>query len=308
MDNKELIKQVTETLEKALPEVVEVVVGEKIKEATSELKKQNDDIQKQLNEVTALQKFAGWSDNSEQRKKAAKSVIVKAFSKVAKDKILSEDVIEKIFDAEIKAAFMNESTAEEGKEFVFDEFSKDVLMFMKQYPLIDAVGMINIKGTSITLPTWENLVEAYWVDEWASITKSKGKTGKIKYDVHKLASLVTLTEEMLEDNMTTEDLYDLIVKSTGNTQNAKIENGIINGETGKIEWILQNVDVAVVSVATWNTSLRTANAVAVDNAIIDADTSISSEYEGNPNDAKAIMSKYTLGQLKKLRTTDGQYL
>lgn len=304
---KELLDKLA-TIDKSIAEAVDAVTEEKLKTQKAETESKIADMQKQINDLVTASKFTGGADNQEAMKKAAKQVIVKTISKIAKEKVDGEETVEKLFEAEMKAAFQNESTAEEGKEFVFDEFSRDVLTFMKQYPLVDAVGIINIKGTSITLPTWENLVAAYWTDEGAAITKSKGKTGKMKYDVHKLASLVTITEEMLEDNMTTEDLYDLIVRSIANTQAAKVENGIINGDTGKMEGILQNADVAVVSLATGNTSLRTANATAVDNAIIDLDVEISPEFEGNPNEAKAIMSKYTLGQLKKMRTSDGMYV
>ena len=113
---------------------------------------------------------------------------------------------------------------------------------------------------------------------------------------------------MLEDNMTTEDLYNLFVKSAANSQAAVIENGILNSESTNILGIIPNANTNNVVLPTGNTQLRNASATVIDNALIDLDSSIADEYVGNINNAVAVMSKYTLGVLKKLKTTTGDYL
>lgn len=135
---KELLEKL-QTIDKSIAEAVDAVTEEKLKTLREETKTQIDAISAQIKELATTSKFAGGTDNQEQMKKSAKSVIVKTISRIAKEKVDGEESVEKIFEAEMKAAFQNESTAEEGKEFVFDEFSRDVLTFMKQYPLIDAV-------------------------------------------------------------------------------------------------------------------------------------------------------------------------
>lgn len=303
-----LTKALTETLEKTLPEAVEVVVEEKTAGLKEEIKKLNDDITEKLADITTAQKFATSDASRAEFEKKAKEVFVKSTIEVFQKGIQEDKPAGEIFMANAKAAFQNEGIATEGLEFVFDQFSKDVLMWLKSYPLVDEVGMINIKGVTIKLPTWVNSVTAAWFGEGAAITKSKGTTGFLTFTVKKLGSLIPVTEEMLEDNMTTEDLYNLFVKSAGNSQAAIIENGILNSESTNMYGIIPNANTVNVVLPTGNTQLRNATATAIDNALIDLDAGISDEYVGNINNAVAVMSKYTLGVLKKLKTTTGDYL
>lgn len=300
--DKAIIK---EALEEVIPAHIETAVKAELEPITKKL----SDVEDQMTELAKSAKFGGSSEDSKEAfEKKAKEVFVKSTIAVFKAGIREEGPAYEIFQSEAKAAFQNEGIATEGLEFVFDNFDKNVLMWMKNYPIVDEVGVINIKGNTIKLPTWVNATTAAWVGEGATITKSKGTTGRLSYSVKKLASLVSITEEMLEDNMTTEDLYNLIVQSVGNTQASIIENGIINGESTNMEGIFTNVNVAVVTVATGNTALRTASATAVDNALMDLDAAIPDEYVGSVNNAVAMMSKYTLAQLRKMKTTTGAYM
>ena len=306
MDPKEITKALTEALENSLPEAVETVVDAKMKQATSEITKSQDDLKKQIEDLAVSAKMnSGTESTKEAMIGKAHSVVAKSFKKIYSEKITSEAVAAEVFDSEIKAVFQNESTAGEGAEFVFAEFDRNVFYVLKTYPVVNELGIISIKGTSITLPTWENTLAAYWTDEGANITKSKGKTDKIVYAVHKLASLVGVTDEMFDDNMTDEDLYSLIVSSAAAQHAATIENGIINGESGKMTGILENTDVSVVSVASGNTTLRAASATAVDDALLDLDAAVSPEYQTRSDKLVAIMSKYTLNQYRKKKNANG---
>lgn len=303
-----LTKALTETLEKALPEAVDVVVEEKTAGLKAEIKKLNDEMTDKLAEIATAQKFATSDASRADFEKKAKEVFVKSTIEIFQKGFRDEAPAGEVFTANAKAAFQNEGIATEGLEFVFDQFSKDVLMWLKNYPLVDEVGMINIKGVTIKLPTWVNSVTAAWVGEGATITKSKGTTAFLTFTVKKLGSLISVTEEMLEDNMTTEDLYALFVKSAGNSQAAIIENGILNSESTNMLGIIPNANTNNVVLPTGNTQLRNATAAAIDNGLIDLDAAISDEYVGNIENAVAIMSKYTLGVLKKVKTTTGDFL
>lgn len=303
-----LTKALTETLEKALPEAVEGVVDEKMKSLKEEIIKANEDVTKQLADIATSQKFATSDASRAEFEKKAKEVFVKSTIEVFQKGLREDAPAGEIFSANAKAVFQNEGIATEGLEFVFDQFSKDVLMWLKNYPLVDEVGVINIKGVTIKLPTWVNSITAAWFGEGAAITKSKGTTAFLTFTVKKLGSLIQVTEEMLEDNMTTEDLYALFVKSAGNSQAAIIENGILNSESTNMLGIIPNANTNNVVLATGNTQLRNATATIIDDALIDLDAAISDEYVGNINNAVAVMSKYTLGVLKKLKTTTGDYL
>ena len=50
-----------------------------------------------------------------------------------------------------------------------------------------------------TTPWGTNGIKAYWESEAASITQTKPKLGEVNLRLHKLAALVPVTEEMLED-------------------------------------------------------------------------------------------------------------
>lgn len=294
-------------LKEALEEVIPSHIATAVKAETENLVKDIADFKNQLADISKSSKFGG-DEGREAFEKKAKEVFVKSTIAIFKAGIREEAPAMEVFTSEAKAAFQNEGIATEGLEFVFDQFSKDVLMWLKNYPLVDEVGVINIKGVTIKLPTWVNSVTAAWFGEGASITKSKGTTAFLTFTVKKLGSLVQVTEEMLEDNMTTEDLYQLFVKSAGNSQAAVIENGIINSESTNMLGIIPNANTVNVVLATGNTQLRNVTATVIDNALIDLDAGISDEYVGNINNAVAIMSKYTLGVLKKLKTTTGDYL
>jgi len=292
-----------ETLGETLPDAVSTAV----KSETEALTKKLGDVEAQMTEFAKQAKFSG-SDNKEAFEKLSKAVFVKSTIEIIKNGIKDEAPAMEVFKAEAKAAFQNEGIATEGLEFVFDQFDTKVLYWMKQYPIVDEVGMITIKGNTIKLPTWINTTTAAWVGEGGSITRSKGTTGLLTFTVKKLASLVTVTEEMLEDNMTVEDLFDLITRSVANSQAAIVENGILNSESTNMLGIMPNANTVNVVMATGSTALRNATAVNLDNGLVDLDTAILDEYIGNPNNAVAIMSKYTLGVLKKAKTTTGSYL
>jgi HK97 family phage major capsid protein len=295
-------------IEKSIAEAVDVVTEEKLKAHKEELKKELADLQKQFSDIVAAAKFADGENTDEEKAEKAHSVIAKSFRKIYSQGVQTEEKSAEIISAEVKAAFQNEGTAGEGAEFVFAEFDRNVFYALKAYPLINELAVINIKGTTITLPKWLNTVEAYWTDEGAAITTSKGGTDKVVYTVSKLATLVPVTDEMFDDNMTDEDLYSLIVMSATNSHAAKIENGVINGDSTRMAGIIPDANVAVVSIATGNTTLRGASASAVDDFLVDLDTAIADEYQTNPANLVAVMSKYTLSQYKKKKTTDGKFL
>lgn len=311
MDPKEkaMADALVKALETALPEAVETAVSAEVGKSTAEIKTAQEDIKKQIGELSVAVKMGGTkSEDTEAKVSKAHSVIAKSFRKIFSGKVASEDGVGEIVDAEIKAAFMNEGTATEGAEFVFGEFDRSVFMVLKDYPIISEVDVINIKSNSITLPTFLNSTVAYWTDEGVAITPSKGTTGKVVYNVKKLSALVAVTDEMFEDNMTDEDLFNLIVKSAANSSASIIEDAMINGATGKIEGIIPHSETVTVSVATGNTTLRAATATALDDALVDLEAAIAPEYETVPGNLVAIMSKYILAQYKKKKNANGQFM
>jgi len=106
MENLEKI--IGEALQKELPQVVSTVVEAKVKEATAGDK---EEIEALKTEVKSLRDKKGAEMVHDE--KIAKSILVNTFKKVKKFGVASEEQFGEIFDAEIKAAYQNESTATE---------------------------------------------------------------------------------------------------------------------------------------------------------------------------------------------------
>lgn len=266
------------------------------------VKENNEALEKKFNEkIEALEdtvlevKKSSLANEKGFDEEKAKSVIVNTFKKVKKFGISSEEQFAEVLDAEVKATYQNETTATDGAEFVFDLFSRSVYSIFEKFDLVKELSTLNITGKSINLPRYDGGVEAYWIDEGANFTSSKASTGNIKVDIYKLGVLVSLTDEMMADDMTTETLFNLIITETGVKFALKIEDEVLNGTSGKMEGILTNSDVKVV------TSNATAFKDITEEDIIGADGLIDTKYDLNPNNKIAVMKKTTLNSLKVKR-------
>lgn len=291
------VKQVAESLAP--------VVSETVKTEVAEATKSFEESQKNVEaELTSIKEKIAMHDEStdENQSKLAKSAIVDVFKKVKQEGITTESQFTKAFESTIKETYQNTVTATDGAEFVFEQFERDVYSIFEQYPLLNELNTLQLlQGKSITLPTYDGWVSAYWVDEGANFTSSKGDTGSIKTDIYKLGALVTLTDEMLEDDMTTETLYNLIIRESGVKFANKLENEVLNGNqsTGKMKGILTNT-----SIPSFTTD-ATAVAEITDADIWAADALIDEKYDINPNSKIAIMKKSTRNALYTARDSVG---
>lgn len=100
-----------------------------------------------------------------------------------------------------------------------------------------------VSGNSLALPTdetqpWNGGVQAYWTAEGGAITGSKSKFGEAKWRLHKLAALVTTTDELLEDAVA---LESHIKAAAPAAIMWKVNSAIISGDgVGKPLGILQS--------------------------------------------------------------------
>lgn len=274
---------------------VSEALGGVVKESNEALEKKFNEKIEALEDTVLEVKKSSLANEKGFDEAKAKSVIVNTFKKVKKFGISSEEQFAEVLDAEVKATYQNETTATDGAEFVFDLFSRSVYSIFEKFDLVKELSTINITGKSINLPRYDGGVEAYWIDEGANFTSSKADTGNIKVDIYKLGVLVSLTDEMMADDMTTETLFNLIITETGVKFALKIEDEVLNGTSGKMEGILTNADVKVV------TSTATAFKDITEEDIIGADGLIDTKYDLNPNNKIAVMKKTTLNSLKVKR-------
>lgn len=272
-------------------------------EAIAEMETKHADKMKEISDTVLDLKKAGVANPKGINESKAKSVIVNVLKQAHKNNITNEGAFGEILDAEIKATYQNEATATEGAEFVFDVFEKSVYSIFAKFDLVAELSTINlIKGKSITLPRYDGGATAYWISEGGNFTLSKGATDDVKVDIEKLGALVTFSDEMLEDDMTTETLFNLVIKEIGVKFALKIEDEVLNGTSSKMEGILTNTDVNV------ETSTATSFGAITGLDVSNADGQISTMYDINPANKIAVMKKSTRNALRETVNVNGTYV
>lgn len=100
---------------------------------------------------------------------------------------------------------MFERNGEDGGFLVPDEMLSDVAKKLQSdESIFSKTRQFQVSGNALSLPTdetspWNGGIQAYWTAEGAPIQSSKHKFGQANWKLHKLAALVPVTEELLED-------------------------------------------------------------------------------------------------------------
>jgi HK97 family phage major capsid protein len=292
-------------------EMLVEVVGEAIQKEFGQL---NDLSQKNAGDIaelkTALEKISLTSKGTDEVVKHLKqqTFIVDLMRKAYSMDVRTEEKFKSLADAEFKAAFANEGIAGEGAEFVFSQFERNVINVMKEYPVVNEVKIYTTKGKDLLIPRATNTITTVWVGEGAGYTKSKPTSAFVTINVHKAACLVPFTDELMADNMTIPDLYEMIVRFIGESQGAFVENAILNGNGTQVDGLFNNSSVVVVTAPAGNVKFSDNTAAELDDLMNDLDAAVSMEYLKNEGNVIAIMSKYTFNVLRKAKNTVGAYM
>ena len=297
----EQLKELQEAIVKALGENITSEVSkevEKIKEnflTKWDFNSNFEDFKKELKDLKENLNKKAFEWVSEEEKKG---IVVKTFIETNKLKNVSESQFEQILENEIKKIeALNTVDTWSGKELVFDQFQKDILRVMNEFEIIKHLNFITLKsGDRITLPKVTNGITTAYVDQGAKWDSSQPKFENITINVKKTFSAVNITEEM-QDNMTSIDIYNLIVEMIWESQAEFLENEVLNWDWSNITWISNLTKAKVVRLAE-----NTVNSIN-DDTIIDTQTVLKSKYKKNWK-VWFIMNEYVLGILRKLRTSD----
>ena len=109
--------------------------------------------------------------------------------------------------------------------------------------LLSKVTKINVSGNSLSLPTdeqapWNSGIVAYWTAEGAPITDSKNKLGSASWRLHKMAAMVKVTDELLEDSV---GLESYVLSKAPEAMMWKLNSAILSGDgVGKPTGILNS--------------------------------------------------------------------
>lgn len=222
MDKEFIAKAIGETLEKALPEAVEAVVDAKMADVSAEVKKSGEDLKKQIEDLSVAVRMGSGDEGKKD-----------LFSKTAR---FFKSMVKRAPDfAEAKAAFLNEGTDSEGGYLVPTEFAKEVLRvarevgFARRYCRI--VPMSTDKKDISKIISG---VTVYWTAEGTAATKSKPGFGVVELIANKITALVSGTNELIDDNQSDEEVFNLVRDLIGEAMAAFEDNQVLNGDgTGK---------------------------------------------------------------------------
>lgn len=240
-EKKALADQEAET--KALEQVGQVV-EEATKKATKELEEAyakkldeaNETIAKQGDEISKIKAFANSSEASKKEfENALDESVVKVFSMVKASSTVSEKEFEGIKEAVGKTLAEGDLTGmptdSNAGLNVFEKFETDLIYEIEKFDIIKSFKNITLaKGTKITWTTATNGVVATFVDEKGMPTESEPNFDRVSIDIKKIVALISITQELEEDQMTTPQLYRLIVEFGGEAIAELLEKEILQGD------------------------------------------------------------------------------
>ena len=289
-----VVKQVTDAIEKSVPEIVSTVVDAKLNEAMSKSAKELDEIKAELKKYSLEQKQA----NPEVKEAFVKTAMVNIFRDVVNQNITTEKGFQTVVEATLKT--MTEGTATAGAELVFDQFEADVLRVINSYDIVNDVRILPLaKGDKVSIPKATNGVTTYFTSEWVAYTPSDAVTAFVTIDIAKTTTLTDMTQELLDDTMTVPDLYNLIVEFIWESQAEFLETQILTG-TGSVKGILVDAGVNKIYLGTGNTADDID-----DDVLVDVITKSARKYKRRTSNVKWYMSQYIFGKIKALKTLDG---
>lgn len=230
----------TKALEQ-LGAVVEKAVSKATSEITAKyeakLTEANDTIKTLGDEVNKIKAFA---NSSEARKKDFDNALDEATVQIFKEVNANASVSESQFE-EMKKAIGTKVLAEgdltgtptdSGAGVnVFEKFEKDLIYEIEKFEAIKEFKNVNLeKGVKVTWTIATNGITATFVDEKGMPTASEPTFDTVSIDIKKIIALITLTQELEEDQMTTPQLYKLILEFAGEAIAELLESELFGGD------------------------------------------------------------------------------
>lgn len=225
-------------VEEAVPEIVAGAVEAK----TTDILGKMAELQDQFKSVLEDAKFsdAGKSANREEQ--------VNLTAKIFKGVLDGE---------EIKT--LTNTTDSTGGYLVPDEFSRDLVREVELQGVARRYCRIIPMSTNAKdVPALAGSVTAYVVGGGVAITASNPTFGNAQLVARKFGVLVHAWNELIDDNMSNQDIFDLVIELASEAFATLEDTQVFTGDgTGtNFEGILTNADVNVVTMATGDTSFE----------------------------------------------------
>ena len=186
-------------------------------------------------------------------------------------------------------------TDTEGGFIVPTEFEATLIQGLEDENIIRSLATVIPSSSDKKIPVVASHGTAQWVDEEGDIPESDEVFGQITLGAHKLATIIKVSEELLNDSAFNLEQY--IAAEFGRRIGSAEENAFITGNgTGKPTGILQSAQSGVTAAS--------ATVITADE-IIDLYHSLKSPYRTR---AAFITNDATIKAIRKLKDTTGQYM
>lgn len=162
-------------------------------------------------------------------------------------------------------------------------------------PIYRMVEVYNVSG-DLVFPVYDETqssIKAVYVDDLTELTEGTGKFKTVKLTNHIVGCLAKISKSLM--NRTDFDLVSYIVRKVAQSIAEFLEKELIKGTEGKMNGIESTTNVI--------TSENVGKIVADD--LIEVQMAVPEVYQ---KDAAWIMNKKAFKSLRKLKTTDGEYL
>ncbi|MFU0800206.1 MAG: phage major capsid protein [Xylanivirga thermophila] len=190
-------------------------------------------------------------------------------------------------------------TDSEGGYLVPDEFEKTLVEGLLEENIFRKLAtIINTSSGDRKIPVVASKGNASWVDEEAPIPESDDSFGQISIGAFKLATIIKISEELLNDSVFNLESY-IAKEFARRIGSAEEEAFLIGNGTGRPTGIFNDTGGAGVG-----TTASTQSTIKIDE-VIDLFYSLKSPYRKK---ATFIMNDSTVKEIRKLKDGNGQYI
>ena len=206
--------------------------------------------------------------------------------------------VRRVSTPEIRDA-MQEGVDTEGGYLVPDSFEYNLIQALTEANVVRSLAhTFTTSGGDHKIPVVSSHGNASWVEEEGEISESDETFGQQIISAHKVATLIKVSEELLQDSAF--DLEGYFRMEFARRIGEKEEDAFINGNgTHKPLGILAATGGAQIGVTTAAAEKITAD------ELIDLYYSLKAPYRAN---AVWLLNDSTMKQIRKLKSGDGQYL
>ena len=283
MDQKELQTTLETTLKEVLPWVVEATVDAKMEEKVSNLEKAISDLNKSVKLGV---------DEEKSNLNEAKKVMGAFFKALAKCHNDAEV-------AQVKATYLNEGTSAEWGYMVPEEFAREVFRVAWNAWVVRRYARIIPMWTDTkNISTITNSIVAYWTDEAGEYTGSKPTVWNCQLIAYKVTALVSATNELIEDNMTDQEIWALMSELIGE-KIAEFEDENVLVASSKFTALLADTNVNITTLSTG----KEFKDITYDN-LIDVIRSVPMKFKkGQP---RWFLNQDIIAHIEKIKDTTGE--